>query len=95
MDTGQAEAPATDYETEEDSKKTPKRKRPRGRVHVFDNWCKGCGICIAFCPQEVFETGEEGRPLIAHPEKCTACRWCETHCPDLAIVVTKIDEEAD
>jgi 2-oxoglutarate ferredoxin oxidoreductase subunit delta len=70
-----------------------KKKRPRGRVHVFDNWCKGCGICIAFCPQEVFEMGEDGRPVIAHPEKCTGCEWCEVHCPDMAIVVTKVDEE--
>ena len=70
-----------------------RRKGPRGRVHVFDNWCKGCGICIAFCPQQVFEMDDEGRPVIAHPEKCTACHWCDTHCPDFAIVVTKIEEE--
>lgn len=95
MDTGQATAPATDSETEQDSRKARTKKRPRGRVQVFDNWCKGCGICIAFCPQQVFDTGEEGRPLVARPDDCTACRWCETHCPDLAIVVTRIDEEAD
>jgi len=71
------------------------KKGPRGRVHVFDNWCKGCGICIAFCPQQVFETGEEGRPLVVRPEDCTACRWCEIHCPDQAIVVTRTDEGED
>ena len=68
------------------------RKRARGEVQVFDNWCKGCGICIAFCPQQVFEVNGDGRPRIAHPEKCTGCHWCDTHCPDLAIVVRRIDE---
>lgn len=87
-------AEATVPEAAEDTP-AARKKGPRGRVHVFDNWCKGCGICIAFCPQQVFETGEEGVPLVVRPEKCTACRWCEIHCPDQAIVVTKIGEEAD
>jgi NAD-dependent dihydropyrimidine dehydrogenase PreA subunit len=30
--------------------------------------------------------------VVAHPELCTACDWCYTHCPDLAIVVRKLDE---
>jgi len=68
-----------------------RKKRPRGRVHVFDNWCKGCGICIAFCPQQVFEVDDEGRPIVARPDDCTGCEWCEIHCPDLAITVTKLE----
>jgi 2-oxoglutarate ferredoxin oxidoreductase subunit delta len=71
---------------------TVRKKRPRGRVHVFDNWCKGCGICIEFCPQQVFDMDEDGRPIVAHPEECKACQWCEIHCPDLAITVTKLEE---
>jgi 2-oxoglutarate ferredoxin oxidoreductase subunit delta len=86
-------AEATAPEAAEDTP-AARKKGPRGRVQVFDNWCKGCGICIAFCPQQVFETGKEGRPLVARPKDCTACRRCEIHCPDLAIVVTRMDEEA-
>ena len=26
-------------------------------------------------------------------EKCTACHWCDTHCPDMAITVRRLDEE--
>jgi 2-oxoglutarate ferredoxin oxidoreductase subunit delta len=70
--------------------------RPRGLVTIFGTWCKGCGICIEFCPQEVFEANGQGRPVVAHPEKCTACHWCDTHCPDMAITVRRLDpEEAD
>ena len=67
--------------------------RPRGHVILFDTWCKGCGICIEFCPQHVFETGEQGKPLIARPEACTACHWCDTHCPDMAITVRRLAPE--
>jgi len=74
--------------------KVQKHKRlPRGQVRVFDNWCKGCGLCIAFCPQEVFEANGEGRPIVAHPERCTACEWCYVHCPDFAIVIERLAEE--
>ena len=79
----------------EDAPAAEERKRkplPRGRVTVFDNWCKGCGLCIAFCPQEVFEENHEGHPDVAHPELCTACMWCQFHCPDVAIIVERLDE---
>ena len=64
---------------------------PRGRVTVFPNWCKGCNLCIEFCPMDVLEQGDDGRVIVAHPEKCTGCRWCELHCPDFAIFVSDVD----
>jgi len=73
--------------------KPKKRKLPRGRVTVFPNWCKGCDLCVEFCPVNVLEHGADGRVIVAHPEKCTACRWCERHCPDFAIFVTDIEPE--
>jgi 2-oxoglutarate ferredoxin oxidoreductase subunit delta len=63
--------------------KTTAKKGPRGQVTIFANWCKGCGICVAFCPT--------GVPVVVYPEKCTACHWCDTHCPDLAIIVKKVE----
>lgn len=72
-----------------------RKKRRRGRVHVFDNWCKGCGICIAFCPQHVYDMDEDGRPVVAREDQCTACHWCDVHCPDLAIVVAEVEEDTD
>ena len=74
-------------------KSKSKRKLPRGRVTVFPNWCKGCDLCVEFCPGKVLEHGEEGRVIVGHPEKCTGCHWCELHCPDFAIFVTDIEPE--
>jgi 2-oxoglutarate ferredoxin oxidoreductase subunit delta len=70
-----------------------KRSRPRGHVTIFGTWCKGCGICIEFCPQGVFEANGQGRPAVVHPERCTACHWCDAHCPDMAITVRRLDPE--
>lgn len=63
---------------------------PRGRVTIFGLWCKGCRLCVALCPKGVLAFNEDERPVVAHPEKCSACHWCDTHCPDLAIVVTSM-----
>jgi 2-oxoglutarate ferredoxin oxidoreductase subunit delta len=75
-----------------DASKT-RSPRARGHVTIFNMWCKGCGICIEFCPQRVFEANGQGRTAIAHPERCTACHWCDTHCPDMAITVRRLDPE--
>lgn len=59
-------------------------------VEINKEWCKGCGICIEFCPYGVFVTDYLGYPKIANNEKCIGCRMCEFRCPDFAIKVTKI-----
>lgn len=71
------------------------RRVRRGRPRVYSNWCKSCGLCIAFCPQKVFEPNGGGQAAVAHPERCTACDWCRFHCPDLAITVAHLEDNAE
>jgi 2-oxoglutarate ferredoxin oxidoreductase subunit delta len=54
---------------------------------IFADWCKACGICIAFCPANVFEKNDRGMPHIKNPDACNGCRFCEFHCPDFAISI--------
>ena len=70
-----------------------KKSRPRGHVTIFGTWCKGCGLCIEFGPQNVFEANGGGRPVVVHDDRCTVCHFCDTHCPDMAITVRRLDEE--
>ena len=49
-------------------------------------------MCAAFCPASVLALDRDGRPVVVVAEECTACHWCDTHCPDLAIVVKRIEE---
>lgn len=75
---------------------TTGRTRTWGEVRVFGHWCKGCGLCIAFCPGGVFESGDDGHPRVRFPAQCTGCEWCEFHCPDMAIdVIRHTDTPAD
>ncbi len=56
-------------------------------IDIYKAWCKGCGICAAFCPADVLAMDETGCPYVKNPEKCINCGWCEMRCPDFAITV--------
>ena len=55
--------------------------------HINREWCKGCGICVAFCPKKVLELDEEEKATAVRKDDCIACRLCELRCPDLAIEI--------
>jgi 2-oxoglutarate ferredoxin oxidoreductase subunit delta len=67
-----------------------KRKLKEHRINR--EWCKGCGICMAFCARQVLEMDELDKAVPARPEECVACRLCEMRCPDLAIEVIEEEE---
>lgn len=62
-------------------------------VEIYDGWCKKCGICVAFCPEDVLVMEDGTHPVVRAPEKCTGCGLCEIRCPDFAIVVSKDEKE--
>ena len=70
-------------------------------IDIFRDWCKGCGICAAFCPRGCIKMNEAGEPVVVDAKRCTGCGWCELHCPDFAICVKELaakkakTEEAD
>lgn len=51
--------------------------------------CKGCGICVAFCPKKVLEVDELSKVNVVNKEACIGCGQCELRCPDYAIFVDK------
>jgi len=64
-------------------------------IHLIDaEWCKGCGICVHFCPKDVLELNRQGKVEATRPEDCIACKLCELRCPDLAIqIITEQEKE--
>lgn len=57
------------------------------KIHINRDWCKGCGICMHFCPGQVLELDDEDKAVAARPEDCIGCGQCERMCPDLAIEI--------
>jgi len=61
-------------------------------VKINEKWCKGCGICVAFCPKGVLVMGERLKAEVKYQEKCIGCKMCEYYCPDFAITVEEAGE---
>ncbi len=62
-------------------------------IQVDEKLCKGCGICIEFCPTKVYDFSDKlscmgvKNPVPKRIEKCIGCQLCEIMCPDMAIHV--------
>ena len=58
------------------------------KKHIINRaWCKGCEICVQFCPKNVLELDKEDKAFAARPEDCICCKLCEFRSPDFAIEV--------
>ena len=61
-------------------------------MQINEDFCKGCGFCIEFCPEDVYELSDRLNrkgyqlPAIVNPENCTDCGLCELYCPEFALV---------
>jgi 2-oxoglutarate ferredoxin oxidoreductase subunit delta len=63
-----------------------------GKVTIKSTWCKGCGICVAFCPAKALAL-ENDKVVMPDPDKCIQCGMCELRCPDYAIYVGRKKNE--
>jgi len=79
-------------------------KTPKGKVHIIKDRCKGCGLCIAFCPMKVLQASDKVNEkgyrlpeLVEEPEKgkvCVACGFCQIICPEYGIWVEEVKEDS-
>lgn len=61
------------------------------KLLVDTSWCKGCGVCVYFCPKQVLEI-KNGKIFIAREEDCIKCGQCELRCPDYAIYFEEVND---
>jgi aryl-alcohol dehydrogenase-like predicted oxidoreductase/NAD-dependent dihydropyrimidine dehydrogenase PreA subunit len=58
------------------------------RLSILPNICKGCGSCLAHCPNGALSLveREDGRKLAqADKNLCVTCGYCSPYCPEFAI----------
>ena len=60
-------------------------------VRINTAWCKGCDICVAFCPKKVLALKDD-KAIVENAAACVKCRLCEYRCPDFAIFVEKKED---
>ncbi|MBC8385524.1 MAG: ferredoxin family protein [Candidatus Cloacimonetes bacterium] len=74
-------------------------KLPKGKLHIIDDRCKGCGFCVEYCPKDVLRLSEKFNIKGYHPpeayseEECVNCGFCEMICPEFAIWCTLRENE--
>lgn len=76
---------------------TQRIKVSQGEIHIIEERCKQCRLCIELCPREVLQESEKVNEkgyhppeVVEEPEKgkiCVACGICEVACPEYAIWV--------
>lgn len=65
-----------------------KARKREYSIQVKQEWCKGCTICVEFCPEEVLAM-DGNKVKVVNPQACKGCTLCELMCPDFAITVVR------
>lgn len=70
------------------ARERPEIRRSPAVITINEDWCKGCGICIEFCPKAVLAaSGIAGKATVVAADQCIKCMLCVIRCPDFAIDV--------
>ena len=70
-----------------------KRDNMKGYIEISQELCKGCELCISFCPKGLIATTDKlntgGYRVVTFDNsgECTGCAICALVCPDVAIEV--------
>jgi 2-oxoglutarate ferredoxin oxidoreductase subunit delta len=68
-------------------------------VTINEERCKGCSLCVNFCPKQTLAIAEHLNPKGYYPaeqvkkEACIGCSFCVRMCPDVAIAVFREEKQ--
>lgn len=72
--------------------KSPVAVKAPSKVHIDETKCKGCELCVYYCPQETlvmakYVSDRGFVPAIVVQDNCTGCQECARVCPDVCITI--------
>ena len=76
-------------------------QRRKPMIFIDEMYCKGCGICVRYCPKKILELSDRVNsrgvyiPVVTDESKCNFCNNCDLYCPDFAIFVEKEEDEGE
>ena len=71
-------------------KSVSQEEEPSVTINIDAARCRSCGLCVAFCPNNVLEmreTGGKQASVAAYPENCSVCYTCVGQCPEQIIQI--------
>lgn len=70
---------------------------PKGKISIYEDRCKGCALCVEFCPQNMLVMADTRfnaigyRPVeVTDANLCTGCEICALVCPDVVFTVYRL-----
>lgn len=66
-------------------------KASRVKVIVNADRCKGCELCVEYCPRNILKISSSSNikgyhyPEVTDESRCANCRFCQALCPEFAI----------
>ncbi|MDY6992755.1 MAG: 4Fe-4S dicluster domain-containing protein [Pseudomonadota bacterium] len=64
------------------------------KVEIKENGCRGCSMCVARCPVDVFEQIKSPKgnlkATVSRPEACMGCFGCYYICPSQCIHISEV-----
>lgn len=68
----------------------------KGKITIFQERCKGCGLCTLDCPVKIMVIDTKiinakgyNVAAVTDMEKCIGCANCALMCPDCVITVER------
>lgn len=65
------------------------------KVITDEERCKGCALCVIYCPRKILKKSESYNTKghhyveVVNELKCSGCNFCYIICPDIAIGIKK------